>query len=90
VTDTNDSIEDAVAAAALPGDETEPLGGATSGERDYVAVNGSGVSGERHTPTADEEVGRGSDYDPSEERYPAEERGTTDQEPITDTDEARS
>ncbi|ARC55631.1 hypothetical protein AS850_00900 [Frondihabitans sp. 762G35] len=75
MTDKSDSTEDAVAAAALPGDETEPLGGATSGERDYVAVNAGGVSGEKHTPTADEEVGRGAGYDPSEERYPDEERG---------------
>lgn len=67
--------DDTTATSPTEGDETEPLGGALSGERDYVAVNPAGISGERHVPKGDEEVGRGSEYDPSGERYPDEERG---------------
>lgn len=44
-------------------DTTEPLGGVTSGEADYVAVNSAGVSAERHVPKGDEEVGKGEQPD---------------------------
>jgi hypothetical protein len=64
-----------VADGKVDGDVTEPLGGTTSGEDDYVAVNSGGISGDRHVPTADEEIGRGAGYDPADERYPSEERG---------------
>ncbi|RKR75660.1 hypothetical protein [Frondihabitans australicus] len=71
-----DETPDGVADAKVEGDVTAPAGhGTTSGEDDYVAVNGGGISGERHVPTADEEVGRGSTSDPDAERYPEEERG---------------
>lgn len=69
------SVTSPAPSSAPDGDVTEPLGGATSGEDGYVAVNGSGISGERHVPTADEEIGRGSGYDPQGERYPSEEHG---------------
>ncbi|RDH95789.1 hypothetical protein DEU32_11161 [Curtobacterium sp. AG1037] len=35
-----------------------------SGEADYVATSPGGSGTERHVPTADEEQGRGSEYDP--------------------------
>jgi len=73
--DEYEQVADQVSEGKADGDVTEPLGGALSGEQDYVAVNPGGVSGERHVPKGDEEVGKGSEYDPSEERYPSEERG---------------
>ncbi|WP_345376427.1 hypothetical protein [Frondihabitans cladoniiphilus] len=63
------------AASGPAADITEPLGGALSGERDYVAANDAGVTAERHVPKGDEEIGKGSSYDPADERYPDEERG---------------
>lgn len=47
-------------------DETlESLGHDTqSGEADYVATSPGGSGTERHVPTADEEQGRGTEYDP--------------------------
>lgn len=56
------------ASPEVPGDVTEPLGGAGSGEDGYVAVNGSGISGERHVPKGDEEIGRGTEYDAEAEK----------------------
>ena len=42
------------------GDVTEPLGGVSSGEQDYVAVNPAGESGDPTAGlTADDEDGRG-------------------------------
>lgn len=35
-----------------------------SGEADYVATSPGGSGVERHVPTADEEQGRGTEYDP--------------------------
>ncbi len=70
-----DETPEGVADAKVEGDVTAPAGGTTSGEADYVAVNGGGISGENHVPTADEEIGRGSVSDPDAERYPEEERG---------------
>lgn len=70
------SNQSSVPGAKKPeGDVTEPLGGATSGEEDYVAVNGGGISGEKHTPLPSEESGRGATSDPTAERYPPEEQG---------------
>lgn len=49
----------------LSGDVVHPVSGdVQSGERDYVAVNGGGVSAERTNPLPEEEQGRGSSYDP--------------------------
>jgi hypothetical protein len=61
----------------VEGDVTQPAGEGRSGsgEDDYVAVNSGGLSGEKHVPTADEEIGRGAGYDPQAERYPDEEHG---------------
>lgn len=43
----------------------EPLSHDTqSGEADYVATSPGGTGTERHVPTADEEPGRGTEYDP--------------------------
>lgn len=55
---SQDHDDQHIATPKVEGDETRPLGGATSGEQDYVAVNGAGISGEEHVPTADEEIGR--------------------------------
>lgn len=68
MSDQKDLKPQRVAEPEVPGDVTEPLGGVGSGEADYVAVNGSGISGERHVPKGDEEIGRGEEYDAEAER----------------------
>lgn len=72
-----DETAEGNASAKVEGDVTQPAGEGRSGsgEEDYVAVNSGGLSGEKHVPTADEEIGRGATYDPAAERYPDEERG---------------
>uniref|UniRef100_A0A942YAH7 Uncharacterized protein n=1 Tax=Neobacillus citreus TaxID=2833578 RepID=A0A942YAH7_9BACI len=51
---------------AGPDEETlEPVSHDTqSGEADYVATSPGGSGTERHVPTADEEQGRDTEYDP--------------------------
>lgn len=56
--DQASTTPDPAATPKVEGDETRALGGATSGERDYVAVSTGGVTGEEHNPTPDEEIGR--------------------------------
>jgi len=58
-----------------PGDTTEPLGGVLSGERDYVAVDPMGVSGDQDVPKGDEEVGRDTVFDPATDGQQAEGQG---------------
>jgi len=60
---------------ATPGDTTEPLGGVLSGERDYVAVDPMGLSGDQDVPKGDEEVGRGSVHDTAHDGQQAEGQG---------------
>jgi len=58
MTDNTRDDDEHIATPKVDGDVTQLLGGKTSGEDDYVAVNGSGISGEEHVPTREEEVGR--------------------------------
>ena len=39
-----------------------------SGEADYVATNPGGSGTERHVPLPEEEQGRGTEYDPVDQR----------------------
>jgi len=56
------------------GEATEPLGGVLSGERDYVAVDAQGLSGEQEPVTAADETGDGS-FDAATEGQQAEGQG---------------
>lgn len=60
-----------------PDPETlEPMSHDTqSGAADYVAVSPSGSGVESHVPTADEEQGRGTEYDPAGQRPEQEGQG---------------
>lgn len=58
----------------VEGDATEPLGGVLSGERDYVAVDPQGLSGEQRPVTAADETGSG-EFDTATEGQQAEGQG---------------